>query len=76
MALLEESPASVGDMCDVALGAMDAWMNPQVVSETSGGRLLMVARLRGSVLAVLWAWALLVMVGVGFQKMTEYEDFV
>ena len=76
MALLEESPASVGDMFDVALGAMDAWMKPQVVSETSGGIWLMVARLRGSVLAVLWAWALLVMVGVGFQKMTEYEDFV
>ena len=76
MALLEESPGSIGDVFDVALGAMDAWMNPQVVSETSGGRLLMVARLRGSVLAVLWAWALLVVAGVGFQKMSEYDDFV
>ena len=76
MALLEERPASVGDVFDVALGAMDAWMKPQVVSETSGGRLLMVARLRGSVLAVLWAWALLVVAGAGFQKMTEYDDFV
>jgi hypothetical protein len=76
VALLEERPASVGDVFDVALGAMDAWMKPQVVSETSGGRLLMVARLRGSVLAVLWAWALLVVAGTGFQKMTEYDDFV
>jgi hypothetical protein len=76
MALLEESPGSIGDVFDVALGAMDARMNPQVVSETSGGRLLMVARLRGSVLAVLWAWALLVVAGVGFQKMSEYDDFV
>jgi hypothetical protein len=76
VALLEESQGSVGDVFDVARGAMDAWMKPQVVSETSGGRLLMVARLRGSVLAVLWAWALLVVAGVGFQKMTEYDDFV
>jgi hypothetical protein len=76
MALLEESPGSIGDVFDVALGAMDAWMKPQEVSETSGGRLLMVARLRGSVLVVLWAWALLVVAGVGFQKMSEYDDFV
>ena len=76
MALLEESPQSVGDVFDVALGATDAWLRPQVVSDRSEGRLVVVARLRGSVLAVLWAWALLVVAGVGFQKMTEYEDFV
>ena len=76
MALVEESAGSIGDVFDVALGAMDAWMKPQVVSETSGARLLMVARLRGSVLVVLWAWALLAVAGVGFQKMTEYDDFV
>jgi hypothetical protein len=75
VALLEESPQSVGDVFDVALGATDAWLRPQVVSDRSEGRLVVVARLRGSVLAVLWAWALLV-AGVGFQKMTEYEDFV
>lgn len=33
-------------------------------------------RIRGSVLLVLWVWAFLVAAGVGFQKMTEYEDFV
>jgi hypothetical protein len=76
VALLEESPQSVGDVFDVALGATDAWLRPQVVSDRSEGRLVVVARLRGSVLAVLWAWALLVVAGVGFQKMTEYEDFV
>lgn len=32
--------------------------------------------MRSSVLWVLWAWAGLVVAGVGFQKMTEYDDFV
>jgi hypothetical protein len=76
VALLEERPASIGDVFDVALGATDAWLSPQVVSDRSEGRLVVVARLRGSMLMVLWAWALLVVAGVGFQKMTEYEDFV
>jgi hypothetical protein len=76
LALLEERPASVGDVFDVARGATDAWLRPQVVSDRSEGRLVVVARLRGSMLMVLWAWALLVVAGVGFQKMTEYDDFV
>jgi hypothetical protein len=76
VALLEESPTSVGDVFDVARGATDAWLRPQVVSGMSEGRLVVVARLRGSMLMVLWAWALLVVAGVGFQKMTEYDDFV
>jgi hypothetical protein len=76
VALLEERPASVGDVFDVALGATDAWLSPQVDSGMSEGRLVVVARLRGSMLMVLWAWALLVVAGLGFQKMTEYDDFV
>jgi hypothetical protein len=32
--------------------------------------------MRGSVLAVLWAWAGVVVGGVGFRKLTEYDDFV
>jgi hypothetical protein len=73
-ALLEERHASVLDVCDVALGALDAWLFPQVAGERSVA--FMVGRMRRSVLLVLWAWVGLVAAGVGFQKMTEYEDFV
>jgi hypothetical protein len=73
MALLGERPASVGDLFDVASGAVDAWLRPQVATVR---RKVVGERLRGSVLLVLWAWAFLVAAGVGFRKMTEYEDFV
>jgi hypothetical protein len=73
VAMLEQGPVSIKDLFDVALGAVDAWLRPQVVRE---GRLVMVARMRGSVLAVLWAWVGLVVGGVGFRKMTEYDEFV
>ena len=53
VAMLEQGPVSIKDLFDVALGAVDAWLRPQVVYE---GRSVMVARMRGSVLAVLWAW--------------------
>jgi hypothetical protein len=36
----------------------------------------MIAKLRRSVLAVLWAWVGFVVAGLGFQKMIEYDDFV
>ena len=73
MALLVERPASVGDLFDVASGALDAWLRPQVSTKR---RTVVGERMRGSVLLVLWAWAFLVAAGVGFRKMTEYEDFV
>jgi len=73
VAMLKQGHVSIKDLFDVALGAADAWLRPQVVYE---GRLVMVARMRGSVLAVLWAWVGLVVAGVGFRKMTEYDDFV
>jgi hypothetical protein len=73
VAMLEQSGISITDFFDVALGAMDAWSRPQVLYK---GRLVMAAMMRGSVLAVLWAWVGLVIAGVGFQKMTEYDDFV
>lgn len=73
LAVLEQRPASVSDLFDVALGALDAWLRPQMVSER---KMVVVDRMRSSVLLVLWAWVGLVAAGVGFQKMTEYEDFV
>lgn len=73
VALLEERPASVLVLYDVALGILDAWLSPQVVQERSVA--LMGSRMRNPVLLVLWAWAGVVAAGVGFQKMTEYADF-
>jgi hypothetical protein len=74
LALLEERRASsVGNLFDVAFGALDAWLEPQV---TSGRSTVVVERMRGSVLLVLWGWVGLVVAGIGFQKMTEYEDFI
>ena len=43
---------------------------PQVAHD---GRLVMASRMRGS---VLWAWVGLVVAGLGFRKMTEYDHFV
>jgi hypothetical protein len=73
LALLEQKTVSLWDLVDVALGALDAWLRPQMTSE---GVTIVIARMRASVLAVLWAWVGVVVAGVGFQKMTEYEDFV
>jgi hypothetical protein len=73
LAMLEQGSASLSDLLDVALGVLDAWLWPQVTWE---GRTIVSARMRSSVLAVLWAWVGLVVGGVGFQKMTEYDDFV
>ena len=73
VAMLEQGRSSIRDLFDVALGVVDAWLRPQVIYE---GRLVMVARMRGAVLAVLWAWASLVVAGVGFRKLTEYHGFV
>jgi hypothetical protein len=73
LAVVEQGSASLGDLLDVALGVLDAWLWPQVTSE---GRTIVSERMRSSVLGVLWAWVGLVVAGVGFQKMAEYEDFV
>ncbi len=73
LALLEQRKVPFSDLMDVALGVLDAWLRPQVTLEGVTG---VIARMRTSVLAVLWAWVGVVVAGVGFQKMTEYEDFV
>jgi hypothetical protein len=72
--MLEQRRVTPSDLVDVALGALDSWVRPQVASE--GRRTLVVSKMRTSLLAVLWAWIGLVLAGVGFQKMSEYEDFV
>jgi hypothetical protein len=72
LAMLEQWPASLPDLLDVALGVVDAWTRPQIAS---GGRTVLAARMRSSVLVVLWAWVGVVVAGVGFWKLTEYRDF-
>jgi hypothetical protein len=74
VAMLEQRRASPSDLGDVALGALDAWVRPQVASV--GRRTLVISKMRSSLLAVFWAWVGFVVAGVGFQKMIEYEDFV
>ena len=70
---LEERPAPVADLSDIALCALDAHARPQI---SPNRERFVVVKLRRSVLAVLRAWAALVMAEVGFQRMIGYEDFV
>ena len=60
IALLEERGTSVIDALDVALGALDAHMRPQV---SDGRTFVMVAKMRSCVLMVLWAWVGVVVAG-------------
>ena len=60
VAILEQRPASGSDLFDVALGAVDAWLRPQVVTER---RMVVADRMRSSVILVLWAWVGLVVAG-------------
>jgi hypothetical protein len=53
-------------------GALDARLHPELIEE---GLIRMVERLRGSVLCVLYGYAAFVVAGIGYQKLTEYEDF-
>jgi hypothetical protein len=57
---------------DLARGALDARLHPEVLEK--GGNPVR-ERLRGSVLGVLCGYALFVVAGMGYQKLTEYEDF-
>jgi hypothetical protein len=57
---------------DLVRGAMDVRLHPELVEK---GLIRMVERLRGSVLGVLCGYAVFVVAGAGYQKLTEYEDF-
>ena len=52
VAMLEQRPVSIADLIDIVLGALDAHARPQIFLD---GRMLIVIKLRRSVLAVLWA---------------------
>ncbi|HEY7781874.1 MAG TPA: hypothetical protein VIC85_16905 [Ktedonobacterales bacterium] len=70
--LLESRPLGPLDLLDVLLGALDAHLHTDIVP---GRVLAMVSRLRSSAIAVFAAYIAFVIVGIGFQKMTEYDDF-
>jgi hypothetical protein len=57
---------------DLLCGALDARLHPEFLEK---GAIPMRARLRGSVLGVLCGYAVFVVAGIGYQKLTEYEDF-
>jgi hypothetical protein len=58
---------------DLARGAFDAHLHPDLFGER---RFRMADRLRGLVLGVLCGYATFVIAGAGYQKLTEYDDFV
>src|SRR6266536_3510675 len=60
---------------DLARGALDAHLHPDLTG-TGERRTPMPDRLRGSVLGVLCGYAAFVLAGAGYQKLTEYDDFV
>jgi len=58
---------------DLARGALDAHLHPDLAGNRG---ISMPDRLRGSVLGVLCGYAAFVLAGTGYQKLTEYDDFV
>ncbi len=57
---------------DLLHGALDARLHADLVEK---GLIRMVERLRGSVLGVLCGYAVFMVAGAGYQKLTEYDDF-
>jgi hypothetical protein len=72
LGLLDEGGLGPVRALDLLRGALDARLHPELVEEES---IRMVQRLRGSVLGVLCGYAVFVVAGAGYQKLTEYEDF-
>lgn len=71
-ALLEDCPLTLPALADVLLGALDAHIAPQ---DTTGRILAMINRPRRTAIAVFCAYILYVVAGMGFQKLSEYDDF-
>ena len=71
-ALLDDCPPSPALIFDVLLGGLDARLR---CSALTGKVLDMAARLRSTAIAVFCAYIAFVVAGIGYQKMSEYEDF-
>jgi hypothetical protein len=72
-ALLEQQPLTLGALWDMLLGALDAHIAPQ---DTTGRVLNMLNRPRRTAITVFAAYIAFVLAGMGFQKMSEYDDFM
>jgi hypothetical protein len=70
--LLTACPLTLGTVVDVICGALDAHLHGDVLL----GRARMINRLRASEIAVFCAYIAFVVAGIGYQKMTEYDDFL
>lgn len=71
-ALLEDQPLTPRIALDTLLGALDAHLTAMW---SHGGRLHVMNKLRSSQIVVFCAYICFVVAGMGFQKMTEYDDF-
>lgn len=71
-ALLEAQPVTPRIVVDVLAGAIDARV---VALRAVRGGQRMINKLRASQIAVFCAYICFVVAGMGFQKMTEYDDF-
>src|SRR5690348_1403763 len=71
-ALLDDCPSSLALVLDVLLGALDARLRCAALSRKV---LDMIARLRSAAIAVFCAYIAFVVAGMGYQKLSEYEDF-
>lgn len=79
LAMLEQRPISFLDGLDLLFGALDAHLHPHL--GTTGLSLYermmqMISTLRRSLLITFCAYIGFVIAGIGFQKLTEYDDFV
>jgi hypothetical protein len=77
-ALLEQNPPSCGDILDLLVGVCDAYLHPQLgtASMTCSERITRMFRtLRCSVLTIFCAYVGIILAGIAFQKLTEYDDF-
>lgn len=72
-ALLDECTPSLPHLFDAVWGAVDAHLH---VEQLTGRFMEMVTRLRRAEVVVFCAWIAFVVAGIGFQKMTEYDDFM
>lgn len=72
VALLDDCPSSPALIFDVFLGALDARLR---CSALTGKVLDMAARIRSAAIAVFCAYIAFVVAGMGYQKLSEYEDF-
>ncbi|HKV83453.1 MAG TPA: hypothetical protein VJN88_02785 [Ktedonobacterales bacterium] len=72
-ALLEARPMTPRIVLDVMTGALDARF---LALRAFGRGQRMINKLRASQIAVFCAYICFVVAGMGFQKMTEYDDFV